>query len=61
MERNHQKGNGENLMTSLDIIVEWFAVATVPVAFIAWCIGNIIINNQSIKNLRRIYQDEDQI
>jgi len=48
-------------MTSLDIIVEWFAVATVPVAFIAWCIGNIIINNQSIKNLRRIYQDEDQI
>lgn len=46
-------------MTTLDMIVDWIAVLTVPVAFIAWCIGNIIINNQHIKNLRRIYETKN--
>ena len=40
----------------MDYLVDWVAILTVPVAFITWCIGNIIINNQYIKNLNIIYE-----
>ena len=38
-------------MTILQI-VDWIAILTIPVSFIIWCIGNIIINCQSIKEIK---------
>jgi len=40
------------------VIVDWIAILTVPVALLIWCVGNVIITNQSIKRLNEIYKSD---
>jgi hypothetical protein len=39
-------------------LVDWIAILTIPVALLIWVIGNIKINNDSMRDLNELYKSD---
>lgn len=46
---------------NIDVIVDWIAILTVPVALLIWLIGNVKITHDSMRRMDELYKSDRSI